>query len=450
MRKCIVMEKENINREKETTTLGVGGHKLWDKGLPTDQKIDIFTVGNDRQLDLVLAKYDIKATLAHAKMLHKIKLLSDQDISDIEKELNNLAVAIEEGSFVIEDQFEDVHSKIEFELTKRIGDAGKRIHTARSRNDQVLVAMHLYLKDELLQIKSLVKELSQNLLTSAEKHKDVLLPGYTHLQIAMPSSFGLWFSAYAESFVDDLYFVNAAIKVVDQNPLGSAAGYGSSFPIDREFTTRELGFETLKYNVVAAQMSRGKSEKSAAFAMSSVAGTLSKLAMDVCLYMSQNFNFMSIPSELTTGSSIMPHKKNPDVFELIRGKCNKIQALPYELSLLTNNLPSGYHRDLQLLKEGIIPAIQDMKASLEMAIYAFEQVKVNKDILNDDKYDYLFSVDTLNELVMQGMSFRDAYVKIGLDIENGKYKPEKNTKHSHIGSINNLCLNNIEAKLKQV
>ncbi len=423
--------------------------KLWDKGLPTDQKIDRFTVGNDRQLDLVIAKYDVKATLAHAKMLHKIDLLSDEEIKAIQKELDALAVDIDNGDFSIEDQFEDVHSKIEFELTNRIGDAGKKIHTARSRNDQVLVAMHLYLKDELKQIKDQVKEISQNLLTSAEKYNDVLLPGYTHLQIAMPSSFGLWFSAYAESFIDDLYFVDAALKVVDQNPLGSAAGYGSSFPIDREFTTKELGFEALKYNVVAAQMSRGKSEKSTAFAMSSIAATLSKLAMDVCLYMSQNFDFMSIPSEFTTGSSIMPHKKNPDVFELIRGKCNKIQALPYELTLLTNNLPSGYHRDLQLLKEGIVPAIEDLKASLEMAIYALKKVSVNTKILNDDKYDYLFSVDTLNELVMQGMSFRDAYVKIGLDIENGNYKPEKNTRHSHIGSINNLCLKDIEEKLKQ-
>ncbi|WP_378172302.1 argininosuccinate lyase [Aquimarina sp. SS2-1] len=424
--------------------------KLWDKGLPTDQKIDMFTVGNDRKLDLVIAKYDVQATLAHAKMLHQITLLSDQDISAIETELETLAKQIEEGTFVIEDQFEDVHSKIEFELTKKIGDAGKRIHTARSRNDQVLVAMHLYLKEELLGIKSQVKELSENLLSSAERYKEVLLPGYTHLQIAMPSSFGLWFSAYAESFVDDVYFVNAALKVVDQNPLGSAAGYGSSFPIDREFTTKELGFEMLKYNVVAAQMSRGKSEKSTAFAMSSIAGTLSKLAMDVCLYMSQNFDFMGIPSELTTGSSIMPHKKNPDVFELIRGKCNKIQALPYELSLLTNNLPSGYHRDLQLLKEGIVPAIQDLKACLEMAIYALKSVRVNETILEDSKYDYLFSVDTLNELVMKGMSFRDAYVKIGLDIENGNYKPEKNTKHSHVGSINNLCLEKIKEKLNSV
>lgn len=424
--------------------------KLWDKGLPTDQKIDMFTVGNDRQLDLVIAKYDVKATLAHAKMLHEIQLLTNEDIIAIEKELDVLTQQIEQGTFVIEDQFEDVHSKIEFELTKKIGDAGKRIHTARSRNDQVLVAMHLYLKDELQQIKGQVKELSQNLLKSAKQYEKVLLPGYTHLQIAMPSSFGLWFSAYAESFVDDLYFVNAALKVVDQNPLGSAAGYGSSFPIDREFTTKELDFETLKYNVVAAQMSRGKSEKSAAFAMSSVAATLSKLAMDVCLYMSQNFDFMSIPSEFTTGSSIMPHKKNPDVFELIRGKCNKIQALPYELSLLMNNLPSGYHRDLQLLKEGIVPAIQNLKASLEMAIYALKNVKVNDSILEDTKYDYLFSVDTLNALVMEGMSFRDAYVKIGQDIEKGNYKPEKNTKHTHIGSINNPCIDKIKEKLNSV
>lgn len=424
--------------------------KLWDKGLPTDQKIDIFTVGNDRQLDLVIAKYDVKATLVHAKMLHKVKILSNDEIVDIERELQKLMIEIETGTFSIDQQFEDVHSKIEFELTQRIGDAGKKIHTARSRNDQVLVAMHLYLKDELQQIKVLVKELSQNLLKSADQYKDVLLPGYTHLQIAMPSSFGLWFSAYAESFVDDLYFVNAALKVVDQNPLGSAAGYGSSFPIDRDFTTKELDFSTLKYNVVAAQMSRGKSEKSVAFALSSIAGTLSKLGMDVCLYMSQNFDFMSIPAEFTTGSSIMPHKKNPDVFELIRGKCNKIQALPYELTLLTNNLPSGYHRDLQLLKEGVVPAIQDIKASLEMAIYALKNVTVNTNILDDNKYDYLFSVDTLNELVKNGLSFRDAYVQIGKEIEEGRYQPDKNTKHTHIGSINNLCLEHIEEKLKQV
>ncbi|TYP72171.1 argininosuccinate lyase [Aquimarina intermedia] len=424
--------------------------KLWDKGLPTNEKINQFTIGNDRELDLVLAKYDVQATLAHAKMLCKVNLLSDQDLTAITGALQKLSVQIAEGTFVIEEDFEDGHSKIEFELTQTIGEAGKKIHTARSRNDQVLVAMHLYLKDELQQIKTLVKDVSTTLLDLADTHQEVLLPGYTHLQVAMPSSFGLWFSAYAESFVDDLYVVNAALQIVDQNPLGSAAGYGSSFPIDREFTTQELGFETLKYNVVAAQMSRGKSEKSTAFALSSIAGTLSKLAMDVCLYMSQNFNFMSIPSEYTTGSSIMPHKKNPDVFELIRAKCNVIQALPYELTLLTNNLPSGYHRDLQLLKKNLIPAIQDMKASLEMADYALQQVTVNKSILDNSKYEYLFSVDTLNQLVVDGMSFRDAYVKIGKDIEAGTYVPIKDTKHTHIGSINNLGLSHIKAKLSSV
>lgn len=422
--------------------------KLWDKGLPTDQKIDFFTVGNDRELDLVIAKYDVQATQAHANMLHKIGILSTGDLNLITKGLSELEDKIKSGSFQIEQQFEDVHSKIEFELTKRIGEAGKRIHTARSRNDQVLTAMHLYLKNELSELKDLVKKLTRLLLESADKYQDILLPGYTHLQVAMPSSFGLWFSAYAESFIDDLYFVDAALKVVNQNPLGSAAGYGSSFPIDREMTTKELGFDALKVNVVAAQMSRGKSEKSVSFAMSSIASTLSKLAMDVCLYMSQNFNFMSIPSAFTTGSSIMPHKKNPDVFELIRGKCNKIQTLPYELTLITNNLPSGYHRDLQLLKEGMVPNIQDLKACLEMTNYALANVEVNTDIVSDKKYDYLFSVDTLNTLVQDGMSFRDAYVKIGQDIENGNYKPLKNTKHTHIGSINNLRLDLIEEKLK--
>ena len=421
--------------------------KLWDKGLPTDEKISRFTVGNDRELDVIIAKYDVQATLAHANMLHKVGLLTEKEIHDVRKELKILAEEVEGGDFKIEEQFEDVHSKIEYVLTKKIGDAGKKIHTARSRNDQVLVAMHLYLKNELSEVKELVKRLSEQLLVQAKKYEDVLLPGYTHLQIAMPSSFGLWFSAYAESFIDDMYFINAALKVVDQNPLGSAAGYGSSFPIDRNFTTKELGFETLKYNVVAAQMSRGKSEKSTSFALSSTAATLSKLAMDVCLYMSQNFSFLSIPSELTTGSSIMPHKKNPDVFELIRGKCNRIQSLPYEISLLTNNLPSGYHRDFQLLKEGIVPAIQDMKACLEMTIYALQDIKVNTNILQDAKYDYLFSVDTLNELVQNGMSFRDAYVKIGQDIEKGDYKPIKNTTHTHLGSINNLGLDLIRKKL---
>ncbi|MDX1326403.1 MAG: argininosuccinate lyase, partial [Arenibacter sp.] len=343
-----------------------------------------------------------------------------------------------------------MHSKIEYVLTKKLGDTGKKIHTARSRNDQVLVAMHLYLKTELAEIKSEVKVLFDLLLNLADKYKTVLLPGYTHLQIAMPSSFGLWFSAYAESLIDDLYFVDAAYKVADQNPLGSAAGYGSSFPIDRDFTTAEMGFESMKYNVVSAQMGRGKVEKAAAFGMSNVAATLSKMAMDICLYMSQNFNFISFPDELTTGSSIMPHKKNPDVFELVRGKCNKLQAVPNQLILITNNLPSGYHRDLQLVKEVIVPAIQDLKACLEILTFSLREIRVNHSILEDPKYDYLFSVDTLNELVLSGVPFRDAYKKMGKEINEGTFSPKKDIKHTHKGSLGNLCLADIRRKMDRI
>lgn len=421
--------------------------KLWDKGFSTDKKIDHFTVGNDRELDLLLAKYDVIASKAHAKMLGKIGLITTQEAENLVAELDAIAQTIEEGSFVIEDSFEDMHSKIEFVLTEKLGDTGKKIHTARSRNDQVLVAMHLYLKDELQEIKSEVKVLFNLLLNLADKYKNVLLPGYTHLQIAMPSSFGLWFSAYAESLIDDLYFVDAAYKIADQNPLGSAAGYGSSFPIDRDFTTKEMGFATQKYNVVAAQMGRGKVEKATAFGISNVAATLSKMAMDICLYMSQNFNFISFPDELTTGSSIMPHKKNPDVFELIRGKCNKLQAIPNQLILITNNLPSGYHRDLQLVKEVIIPAIQDIKACLEILTFSLKEVRVNEAILEDPKYDYLFSVDTLNELVLSGIPFRDAYKKMGKEINEGTFSPKKDIKHTHQGSLGNLCLQEIRNKL---
>lgn len=422
--------------------------KLWDKGFSTDKKIDHFTVGNDRELDLVLAKYDVIASKAHAKMLGKIGLLSGKETQDLCSELDQIAKSIEDGKFIIEDSFEDMHSKIEYVLTKKLRDTGKKIHTARSRNDQVLVAMHLYLKNELAEIKEMTKSLFDLLLTLADQHKEVLLPGYTHLQIAMPSSFGLWFSAYAESLVDDLYFIEAAYKVADQNPLGSAAGYGSSFPIDRGFTTKEMGFETMKYNVVAAQMSRGKVEKAAAFGMSSIAATLSKMAMDICLYMSQNFNFISFPDELTTGSSIMPHKKNPDVFELVRGKCNKLQAVPNQLILITNNLPSGYHRDLQLVKEVIVPAIQDLKACLEILTFSLKEIKVNKGILEDPKYDYLFSVDTLNELVLGGMPFRDAYKKMGIEINEGNFTPKRDIEHTHEGSLGNLCLEEIRNKMK--
>lgn len=424
--------------------------KLWDKGFSTDKKIDHFTVGNDRELDLHLAKYDLIASKAHAKMLGKIGLLTDNETIALVNELDHIAESIAKGSFTIEDSFEDMHSKIEFLLTEILGDTGKKIHTARSRNDQVLVAMHLYLKDELAEIKSVTKDLFDLLLDLAEEHKEVLLPGYTHLQIAMPSSFGLWFSAYAESLIDDLYFINAAHKVANQNPLGSAAGYGSSFPIDRSFTTVEMGFETLKYNVVAAQMGRGKVEKATAFGMASIAATLSKMAMDICLYMSQNFGFISFPDELTTGSSIMPHKKNPDVFELIRAKCNKLQAVPNQLSSIINNLPSGYHRDLQLVKEIIVPAIQEMKACLEILTFSLRKISVNQNILDDPKYDYLFSVDTLNELVQNGMPFRDAYKKMGQEIQKGTFTPKRDIKHTHKGSLGNLCLEEIREKMREV
>ncbi|MDT0552886.1 argininosuccinate lyase [Urechidicola vernalis] len=422
--------------------------KLWDKGFSTDKKIDIFTVGNDRDLDLIIAKYDIIGNKAHAEMLAKIGLLTSVENNALQTELDNIMLSIKDGTFTIEDSFEDVHSKVEHLLTEKLGDTGKKIHSARSRNDQVLVDMHLYLRDELAEIKALTKAFFDLLISLSEKYKEVLLPGYTHLQVAMPSSFGMWFSAYAESLIDDIYFLNAAEKVTNQNPLGSAAGYGSSFPIDRTMTTELMGFETLKYNSVAAQMGRGKLEKSVSFAMSSLSATLSKMSMDICLYMSQNFNFVSFPDELTTGSSIMPHKKNPDVFELIRGKCNKLQALPYELTLISNNLPSGYHRDLQLLKEGIVPAIQTLKSCLEMITFSMEQIQVNDDILSNDKYLYLFSVEEVNKLVQNGTPFRDAYKIVGKNIGDGNFNPEKKVNHTHEGSIGNLCLNEIVAKME--
>lgn len=421
--------------------------KLWDKGFSTDKKIDHFTVGNDRELDLLLAKYDVLASKAHAKMLGKIGLLTQKETKELVDELDVIAARIKKGTFTIEPSFEDMHSKIEYMLTLSLGDTGKKIHTARSRNDQVLVAMHLYLKDELIEIKSMTKVLFNVLLEKAAEHKAVMLPGYTHLQIAMPSSFGLWFSAYAESLIDDLYFIEAAYKVADQNPLGSAAGYGSSFPIDRSYTTKELGFETMKYNVVAAQMGRGKVEKATAFGMANIAATLSKMAMDICLYMSQNFNFISFPDELTTGSSIMPHKKNPDVFELVRGKCNKLQSIPNQLTLVINNLPSGYHRDLQLVKEIIVPAIQEMKACLEILTFSLKEIRVHTNILEDSKYDYLFSVDTLNELVQNGIPFRDAYKKMGMEINAGTFTPKRDIHHTHEGSLGNLCLEDIRQKM---
>jgi argininosuccinate lyase len=358
--------------------------------------------------------------------------------------------SIDDGTFTIEEEFEDVHSKIEFELTKMIGDTGKKIHTARSRNDQVLVDLHLYAKDEIEQIKTLTNNLFNTLLSLSEQHQSVLMPGYTHLQVAMPSSFGLWFSSYAESLIDDMIMLNAAAQISDQNPLGSAAGYGTSFPIDRKMTTALLGFETMKYNVVAAQMSRGKLEKSLAFAMASVAGTLSKLSADVCLYMSQNFNFIGFPKELTTGSSIMPHKQNPDVFELLRAKSNKIQNLPAEIMLITNNLTSGYHRDFQLLKENLMEAIDVLKDNLEVCNFMLQHVQVHTTILADDKYDHLYSVEEVNKLVLSGMSFRAAYQKLGKEILAGNYAPSKEVVHTHEGSIGNLCLDEIKKKMVKV
>lgn len=424
--------------------------KLWDKGYTTENIVERFTVGNDRVLDLKLAKFDVQGNAAHAKMLAKIGILTDQELTDILKGLDEIAKTIEEGTFTIDDDFEDVHSKIEFELVKKIGEAGKKIHTARSRNDQVLVDLHLYAKDEIIQIKGLIQTLFETLIKLAEQHQKVLLPGYTHMQIGMPSSFGLWFGAYAESLVDDMIMMNAAFKIADQNPLGSAAGYGSSFPIDRTMTTELLGFETMKYNVVAAQMSRGKLERSISYGLASVAGTLSKFSADVCLFMSQNFNFIGFPKELTTGSSIMPHKQNPDVFELMRAKCNQIQSLPVEISYMINNLTSGYHRDFQQLKESIMNGIDQLKDNLEVCNFMLQHIKVNENILDSDMYDYLYSVEEVNKLVMSGMPFREAYQKLGKDIMDGKYKPEKTLHHTHEGSIGNLCLEEIKSKMTHV
>ena len=420
--------------------------KLWDKGITIDKKIENFTVGNDREIDMHIAKYDVQASLAHATMLQSIGIITSKEFQQLQKGLQELAKNIKNGTFIIEDTFEDVHSKIEFELTKKYGEVGKKIHTARSRNDQVLVALQLYYKENLAVINTKVKTLFDTLLQLAETHKEKLLPGYTHLQVAMPSSYGLWFSAYAELLIDDVYLLNAVSKIVDQNPLGSAAGYGSSFPIDREFTTKELNFSTLKYNVVAAQLSRGKSERSIASALGGLCNTMARFAMDVCLYMSQNFGFISFPDELTTGSSIMPHKKNPDVFELIRGKCNKIQALHTEMVLITNNLPTGYHRDFQLLKENSINAFEDVKDILDVFNYSIKQIIVKDIDLSDEKYQYLFTVDSINNLVVEGMSFRKAYQQIGNQVEAGTYKPNLGKQHTHIGSIHNLSLDKIRDK----
>ncbi len=423
--------------------------KLWQKNTPANEKILDFTVGKDRDFDLHLAAYDCQASIAHAQMLNQIGILTEQETEAIVTILKELKIKAENSKFVIEDTFEDMHSKIEFVLTEKLGDFGKKIHTARSRNDQVLVALHLYLKEEISAIKTLTYNFFKLLIKLAEQHKDKLLPGYTHFQVAMPSSFGLWFSAYAESLIDDVTLLNAAHKIVDQNPLGSAAGFGSSFPIDRKATTESLNFGDLKYNVIAAQMSRGRAEKTTAFALASLSSNLSKFANDICSYMSQEHNFINFPIELTTGSSIMPHKKNPDVFELIRGKSNMLQGLTNQLILLTSNLPSGYHREMQLAKGLIIEGIEDLKACLDIFTFSLKEIQIREDILEDPKYQYVFSVDTLNEWVKQGMPFRDAYKKMGEAIEKGNYHPKREIDHTHLGSLGNLALDKIQTKMKQ-
>lgn len=424
--------------------------KLWDKGYNVHNIVDKFTVGKDRILDLELAKYDVLGNKAHAKMLQKIGILSKKELKQLLEALTEIEQQIHDNQFTIEENFEDIHSKIEYLLVEKLGDVGKKIHTARSRNDQVLVDLHLYTKDQIKHIKQLISELFETLLNLAEEHQHIIIPGYTHLQIAMPSSFGLWFSGYAESLIDDMIMLNAAYQIADQNPLGSAAGYGSSFPIDRKMTTELLRFSTLKYNVTAAQMSRGKLEKTTAFALASVAGTLGKFASDVCLYINQNYNFISFPKELTTGSSIMPHKKNPDVFELIRAKSNKIQQIPAEIMMITTNLPSGYHRDFQLLKENFMEGIELLKDNLEVTNFMLQHIKVNEHIIEDAKYDYLYSVEKVNQLVMEGLSFREAYREVGKEIEEGKFSAYKTLNHTHEGSLGNLCLQEIKQKFQKV
>lgn len=424
--------------------------KLWDKGYQVNQLIEDFTVGKDRELDLNLSEYDVLGSMAHIRMLEKIGLLQPEERKLLSAELGNIYRDIRAGHFVIEEDEEDVHSQVETLLTRKLGDVGKKIHSGRSRNDQVLVDLKLYIRAELESVVTEVQSLFGLLQQQSEKYKEALMPGYTHLQVAMPSSFGLWFGAYAESLSDDLILLLAAYRIANQNPLGSAAGYGSSFPLDRTMTTRLLGFDTLSYNVVYAQMGRGKTEKIVAFALSSVAATLSKLAYDVCLFMCQNFGFIGLPKELTTGSSIMPHKKNPDVFELIRSHCNRIQGLPNQIVLMINNLPSGYFRDLQLVKEVFVPAFAELKDCLKITAFAVSNMEIKTDIFEDDRYRYAFSVEEVNRRVLQGVPFRDAYKQVGMEIMDGKFTPDQNIHHTHEGSIGNLCTAEIKAKFDRV
>ncbi|MBO7110505.1 MAG: argininosuccinate lyase [Bacteroidaceae bacterium] len=423
---------------------------IWDKGKPVNELIQKYTVGRDREMDLMLAKYDVQGSLAHITMLESIGLLEESELKALSAGLKELLPVIERGDFVIEDGVEDVHSQVELMLTRQLGDMGKKIHSGRSRNDQVLVDLKLFTRDHLRGIVNSVKSLFDILIKQSNKYKDVLLPGYTHLQIAMPSSFGLWFGAYAEALTDDMLLLHAAFDQANRNPLGSAAGYGSSFPLNRQMTTDLLGFESMNYNVVYAQMTRGKMERNVAYALASVAATISRLAFDACMYNSQNFGFIKLPDDCTTGSSIMPHKKNPDVFELTRAKCNRLQAIPQEITLMTNNLPSGYFRDMQLVKEVFLPAFQELEEIITMTAYMLDHIKVREDILADSKYDAIFSVEEVNRLARDGMPFREAYRKVGAEIENGSFKADRNIHHTHEGSIGNLCNDRIAARMDKL
>jgi len=419
--------------------------KIWEKNIQVDQKIEKFTVGKDREMDVFLAKYDVLGSMAHIKMLESVGLLQNDELLALLSELKDIYKTAASGNFTIEDDVEDVHSQVELMLTRKLGDVGKKIHSGRSRNDQVLVDLKLFTREELAKTVGSTSNLIDTLIQQSNRYKDILLPGYTHLQIAMPSSFGLWFGAYAESLADDLQLLLSAWKITNRNPLGSAAGYGSSFPLNRQMTTDLLGFDSMNYNVVYAQMGRGKMERTVANALASVAATIAKLAFDACMYTSQNFDFIKLPDEFTTGSSIMPHKKNPDVFELTRAKCNKIQAIPQQITLITNNLPSGYFRDLQIIKEVFIPAFAELNDCIEMTALMLSQVKINETILKDPKYDFLFSVEAVNNLTLSGVPFRDAYKQVGLEIEAGNFTPDKTVKHTHEGSIGNLCNDKISA-----
>ena len=424
-------------------------NKLWAKNFEINKEIERFTVGRDREMDLYLAKYDVLGSMAHITMLESIGLLEADELKLLLAELRNIYAVCERGEFRIEDDIEDVHSQVELMLTRKLGDMGKKIHSGRSRNDQVLVDLKLFTRHELKEIADAVKVLFDELIEKSNHYKDVLMPGYTHLQVAMPSSFGLWFGAYAESLCDDMLFLQAAYKMTNRNPLGSAAGYGSSFPLNRQMTTDLLGFDSMDYNVVYAQMGRGKMERNVAFALASIAGTLAKMAFDACLFNSQNFSFVRLPKECTTGSSIMPHKKNPDVFELIRAKSNKIQSLPQQVMLIMNNLPVGYFRDLQIIKEVFLPAFDELKDCLQMTAYIINKMEVDEHILDNPMYDPIFSVEEVNRLAANGMPFRDAYKKVGLDIEAGRFTPDKHIHHTHEGSIGNLCNEQIAALMQE-